>query len=158
MHVQIAAGTLDRDIHLLHYDLNTATKLQRQPYAVTSLNRPQDFLLGCIGKGARIFDFSRPEAAAVKCYEGHTLPVTSAEFGGEEGSWIFTASEDKTLKMWDFRWHQTVTAPVLAATMVTAGTQRFCSATWTANRMKPLFQARQAVTALAVDKQGDCAK
>jgi WD40 repeat protein len=168
MHVQIAAGTLDGDIHLLHHDLTVVTKLQRQPYAVTSLNRQENFLLGCIGKGARIFDFSRPEAAAVRCYEGHTLPVTSAEFGGEEGRWIFTASEDKTLKIWDFRGQgyqtsQTVAAPVLAATLHGGDTEILFGdvdgkvGVWdlTANRMKPLFQARQAVTALAVETQGD---
>ena len=144
--------------------LGEVGRFARQQFPAVGLMRAESFVVAAAGRGAKVYDVSRPGSPAVSSYEGHSLPVTSAEVG-TESRWIFTASEDKTLKIWDFRCtgYQVslgCTAPVLAATMHGNGAEIFYGDldgkvnVWdlTANRMKPLFQTRAAVTALAVDR------
>jgi len=50
----------------------------------------------------RLFDVSSGQAHAVRTYDGHTNNVTAVGFQ-KDGKWMYTASEDGTLKLWDLR-------------------------------------------------------
>ena len=71
---------------------------------------------------ARHYDLNRPELVR-QCLEGHSANITALGFEATTGDkWLFTASEDRSLKIWDFRasgFQMSVTtpAPILCATI-----------------------------------------
>ena len=50
----------------------------------------------------RIFDINGSSPNAVSSYDGHTNNITAAGFQ-REGKWMYTGSEDGTIKIWDLR-------------------------------------------------------
>lgn len=50
----------------------------------------------------RLFDINAGPPSAVTTYDGHSSNVTSVGFEAD-GRWMYTASEDGTLKLWDLR-------------------------------------------------------
>lgn len=50
----------------------------------------------------RLFDINSNNPNAVTSCDGHTSNVTSIGFQ-KSGKWMFTASEDHTIKLWDLR-------------------------------------------------------
>jgi WD40 repeat protein len=160
----LALGTLEGDILLLDSELREVGSFPRQALPAVSLQRSENSLLAATGNCARLFDLERPASHAVSSYEGHSYAVTAAEFG-DENKWLFTASEDTTVKIWDFRAsgfqvNFTSSAPILCATLhgncadILFGDLDGKVNVWdlTANRHRQVFQTRAAVTAMAVDK------
>jgi G protein beta subunit-like protein len=50
----------------------------------------------------RLFEINTNNPNAVTSFDGHTGNVTAVGFH-REGQWMFTGSEDKTIKVWDLR-------------------------------------------------------
>ena len=50
----------------------------------------------------RLFEVNASNPQAVTSYDGHTGNVTAVGFE-PHGSWMYTGSEDGTVKMWDLR-------------------------------------------------------
>ena len=50
----------------------------------------------------RLYDINSTNAMPVTSYDGHTSNVTSVGFQ-KDGNWMYTGSEDKTVKIWDIR-------------------------------------------------------
>ena len=50
----------------------------------------------------RLFDIGAGSSTAVRTYDGHTNNVTAIGFQ-KDSKWLYTASEDGTLKLWDLR-------------------------------------------------------
>jgi target of rapamycin complex subunit LST8 len=74
------------------------------PISVSCLNiADNSYLLAGSGPIARVFELKRPETALLTL-DGHTRPITGIE-SCADSKWLFTCSEDKTVKIWDFRAH-----------------------------------------------------
>ncbi|EOD25442.1 hypothetical protein EMIHUDRAFT_78345, partial [Emiliania huxleyi CCMP1516] len=50
----------------------------------------------------RLFEINSGPPSALTTYDGHTSNVTAVGFEAD-GKWMYTASEDGTLKLWDLR-------------------------------------------------------
>ena len=50
----------------------------------------------------RLFEINTNNPNPVTSFDGHTANVTALGFH-REGNWMFTGSEDKTIKIWDLR-------------------------------------------------------
>lgn len=64
---------------------------------------PDRNLLAAAGYNTvRLFDLNNKNASHVAQFDGHTANITSLGFSSD-GKWMYTSSEDKTIRLWDMR-------------------------------------------------------
>ena len=56
-------------------------------------------------KSLKLFDLNSSSTVPVHTYEGHTDNITSIGFS-RKSNWLYTASEDGSIKIWDFNTHR----------------------------------------------------
>jgi G protein beta subunit-like protein len=77
------------------------------PYADSQINRLQitpdkQYLATAGNPHIRFFEINTNNSSAVTSFDGHKTNVTALGFQ-REGKWMYTASEDHTIKIWDVR-------------------------------------------------------
>lgn len=65
----------------------------------------RQYLAVAAHKSLKLFDLSSPSQAPVHVYEGHTGNITHIGFP-KKSNWLYTASEDGSIKIWDFNTHK----------------------------------------------------
>jgi target of rapamycin complex subunit LST8 len=65
----------------------------------------RQFLAVAAYRSLKLFDLSTTSHAPVHTYEGHTDNITAIGFA-KKSSWLYTASADGSIKIWDFNTHR----------------------------------------------------
>ena len=78
-------------------------KYQDSQINAMSLNPEKQEHLACAtNPNVVVFDYNGDVSAPMTSYTGHAGNVTAMGYQ-KEGKWLFSASEDKTVKVWDVR-------------------------------------------------------
>ena len=105
MTVVLATGGLDHKIRLWDATSGTCPKIYRfgeSQVNCLATSSDKSLLVGGGNPFINLFDLKSRSDAPVFSYEGHTNNVTAIGFQ-RDGKWLYSASEDGTLKVWDIR-------------------------------------------------------
>ena len=103
--VVLATGGYDHTIRFWEATSGVCYRtLQHQDSQVNKLEITPDkkFIAAAGNPYVRLFEVHTSNPQAVTTYEGHTSNVTSVGFQ-RDGAWMYTSSEDGTVKIWDVR-------------------------------------------------------
>lgn len=102
--VLLATAGYDHSIKL--WEPRTAVCAKTLQFQGSQVNRlvispNKQLLLAAGNPQVKIFDIRSGNPNATFSYTGHSNNVTAIGMMPQRGSWIFSASEDKTIKIWD---------------------------------------------------------
>ena len=103
--VLLATAGYDHTIRLWEAPSGICYKTMQHPDSqVNKLEIAPDkqYIAAAGNPSLRIFDINGSSPNAVSSYDGHTNNITAAGFQ-REGKWMYTGSEDGTIKIWDLR-------------------------------------------------------
>jgi G protein beta subunit-like protein len=103
--VVLATGGFDHKIRLWDATSGTCPKIYRfgeSQVNCLATSADKGLLLGGGNPLINLFDLKSQSDSPVFSYEGHTNNVTALGFQ-RDGKWLYSASEDGTLKVWDIR-------------------------------------------------------
>jgi G protein beta subunit-like protein len=104
---KVILATASYDHTIRFWEAPTSMPTRTIQYPDSQVNRiaitPDKCLLAAAGNPhVRFFDINSNNQSAVMSFDGHTTNVTSLGFQ-REGKWMYTGSEDGTVKIWDLR-------------------------------------------------------
>ena len=103
--VLLATAGYDHTIRLWEAPSGVCYKTMQHPDSqVNKLEITPDkrYIAAAGNPSLRIFDINGSSPNALSSYDGHTNNITAVGFQ-KEGKWMFTGSEDGTIKIWDMR-------------------------------------------------------
>lgn len=103
--VLLASGGYDHTIRF--WEAKSGTNYRTLQYGESQINKlvvtPDKRLIAAAGNPhIKLFDLTSNHASAIFDYNGHTSNVTALGFQREQ-KWMYSASEDCTVKVWDLR-------------------------------------------------------
>lgn len=105
MHVVLATGSFDHKIRLWDATSGTCPKVYRigeSQVNCLSISSDKSYLTAGGNPQLYLFDLQSPRDSPLITYDGHTSNVMSVGFR-QDGSWLYSCSEDGTIKIWDIR-------------------------------------------------------
>ena len=103
--VVLATGGFDHTIRFWEASSGICHRTIQYPDSQVNaleISRNKQFIAAAGNPVARLFDVNGSNSHPLMSFEGHTTNVTSIGFQKNE-KWIFTGSEDGTVKIWDLR-------------------------------------------------------
>jgi len=104
---RVILATASYDHTIRFWEAPTGMPTRTIQYPDSQVNRiaitPDRAFLAAAGHPhIRFFDINSNNPSAVSSFDGHTTNVTSLGFH-KDGKWMYTGSEDGTVKIWDLR-------------------------------------------------------
>ena len=103
--VLLATAGYDHTIRLWEAPSGICYKTMQHPDSQVNkleISPDKQYIAAAGNPSLRIFDINGSSPNAVSSYDGHTNNITAAGFQ-REGKWMYTGSEDGTIKIWDLR-------------------------------------------------------
>eukprot|EP00965_Chrysotila_dentata_P077348 2554026-Pleurochrysis_carterae.AAC.1 len=103
--VLLATGGYDHSIRFWEAPTGLCYKTLQHPDAQVNqlqITSDRNFIAAAGNPSLRLYDIGSGQQSPIRTYDGHTNNVTAVGFQ-RESKWMFTASEDGTLKLWDLR-------------------------------------------------------
>lgn len=104
----LATGGYDEKVVLWNAKSEIATRiipLKDVHVNCLSVTPDRQFLAVAAYKSLKLFDLNSPSTVPVHSYEGHTGNITALGFS-KKSNWLYTASEDGSIRIWDFYTHR----------------------------------------------------
>jgi len=104
---KVILATASYDSNIRFWEAPTGTSYRAIPYTDSQVNRlaisPDKAFLAAAGNPhVRFFEINSYNSSPVTSFDGHTGNVTGLGFQ-KDGKWMYTGSEDGTIKIWDLR-------------------------------------------------------
>ena len=103
--VLLATAGYDHTIRLWEAPSGVCYKTMQHPDSQVNkleITPDKQYIAAAGNPSLRIFDINGNSPNALSSYDGHTNNITAVGFQ-KEGKWMFTGSEDGTIKIWDMR-------------------------------------------------------
>jgi len=103
--VLLATAGYDHTIRLWEAPSGVCYKTMQHPDSQVNkleITPDKQYIAAAGNPSLRIFDINGSSPNALSSYDGHTNNITAVGFQ-KEGKWMFTGSEDGTIKIWDMR-------------------------------------------------------
>eukprot|EP00936_MAST-01D_sp_MAST-1D-sp1_P000791 g791.t1 len=103
----VILATAGYDHTIRFWEAPTGMCYRTVQYTDSQINRleitpDKAFLAACGNSHVRLYEINTNNPQPVTSYDGHTSNVTAVGFQ-KDGKWMFTGSEDGTIKVWDLR-------------------------------------------------------
>uniref|UniRef100_A0A7S0E798 Protein LST8 homolog n=1 Tax=Phaeocystis antarctica TaxID=33657 RepID=A0A7S0E798_9EUKA len=103
--VLLATAGYDHTIRLWEAPSGVCYKTMQHPDSQVNkleITPDKQYIAAAGNPSLRIYDINGSSPNALSSYDGHTNNITAVGFQ-KEGKWMFTGSEDGTIKIWDMR-------------------------------------------------------
>jgi len=104
--MEVILATAGYDHTIRFWEAHSGVCYRTLQYADSQVNKieitPHKYLAAAGNPHVRLYDVNSKSATPLTSFEGHSGNVTALGFQ-KDGRWMFTGSEDKSVKIWDLR-------------------------------------------------------